>query len=129
MPGRVVWAHNPDSVEWNGNGYWWNPVHFDESVMLKMVNDSISSLGGKSTAKDGWFSLFSAHNADKGIDGAYQQGQKIAIKANINGSGVFDDDTSGETQMSYTNPVLLKALLRSLVEEAGVAPNNIQTIS
>ncbi len=125
MPGRVVWAHNPDSVEWNGNGYWWNPVHFDESVMLKMVNDSISSLGGKSTAKDGWFSLFSAHNADKGIDGAYQRGQKIAIKANINGSGVFDDDTSGETQMSYTNPVLLKALLRSLVEEAGVAPNNI----
>lgn len=21
MPGRVVWAHDPDSVDWNGEGY------------------------------------------------------------------------------------------------------------
>lgn len=52
-------------------------------------------------------------------------GEKIAIKANINGSAVFDDDTSGETQMSYTNPVLLKALLISLVKEGGVNPSDI----
>lgn len=52
-------------------------------------------------------------------------GQKIAVKANINGSAVYDDDTSGETKMSYTNPVLLKALLISLVEAAGVAPEDI----
>ncbi len=52
-------------------------------------------------------------------------GEKIAIKANINGSAVFDDDTSGKTQMSYTNPVLLKALLTSLVKEGGVNPSDI----
>lgn len=121
MPGRVVWAHNPDSVEWDGNGYWWNPGNFDESVILAMVNDSIASLGGKTTAADGWTALFQAHNGGDG----YQAGQKIAIKANINGSAVFDDDTSGETKMSYTNPVLLKVLLRSLVEEAGVDPSDI----
>lgn len=23
MPGRVVWAHDPDSVEWDGIRYWW----------------------------------------------------------------------------------------------------------
>lgn len=23
MPGRVVWAHNPAAVEWDGKGYWW----------------------------------------------------------------------------------------------------------
>ncbi len=121
MPGRVVWAHNTDSVNWNGNGYWWNPDNFNETIILEMVNDSIASLGNKNTAKDGWTALFQAHNGGDG----YQRGQKIAIKANINGSGVFDDDTSGETQMSYTNPVLLKALLRSLVEEAGVDPADI----
>lgn len=55
----------------------------------------------------------------------YQKNEKIAIKANINGSRVFDEDTSGQTNMSYTNPVLLKALLLSLVEEAGVNPRNI----
>ncbi|MCM1113160.1 MAG: hypothetical protein NC399_07910, partial [Muribaculum sp.] len=61
MPGRVVWAHDPDSVEWDGNGYWWNPDNFDESVILTMVNDSIASLGGKTTAADGWTALFQAH--------------------------------------------------------------------
>lgn len=125
MPGRVVWAHNPDSVEWDGSGYWWNTDNFDESVMLKMVNDSIAALAGCENAKEGWMVLFSAGNYARNFGGAYQKGQKIAIKANINGSGVFDDDTSGETQMSYTNPVLLKALLRSLVEEAGADPEDI----
>lgn len=121
MPGRVVWAHDPKTVSWDGSGYWWEPTNFDETAILKMVNNSIASLGGKSSAKDGWTALFQTHNGGTG----YQAGEKIAIKANINGSAVFDDDTSGETQMSYTNPVLLKALLRSLVEEAGVAPSDI----
>lgn len=34
-------------------------------------------------------------------------GEKIAIKANISGSGVFADDTSGETQMSHTSASVL----------------------
>lgn len=125
MPGRVVWAHDRASVEWEGNGYWWELDHFDEARILSMVNDSIASLGGKKNAKDGWTALFSAHNASSGKSGGYAVGQKIAIKANINGSAVMDDDTSGKTKMSYTNPVLLKALLRSLVEEAGVNPSDI----
>ena len=28
-----------DSVEWDGSGYWWETEHFDEAVILKMVND------------------------------------------------------------------------------------------
>ena len=121
MPGRVVWAHDPDAVEWDGNGYWWNLNNFDESAILKMVNDSIATFGGRTTAADDWTVLFQSHNGGAG----YQPGQKIVIKANINGSAVFDDDTSGETKMSYTNPVVLKALLRSLVEEASVVPSDI----
>ena len=126
MPGRVVWVYDTDSVLWDGDGYWWKPDNFDEKVIQDMVNDSIASLGGEETAKDGWNGLFLAHNMarDKGSIG-YAAGEKIVIKANINGSGVFDDDTSGETQMSYTNPVLLKTLLVSLVEEAGVSPSDI----
>lgn len=125
MPGRVVWSHNPDSVEWDGSGYWWETEHFDEAVILQMVNDSIASLGGRNTAKDGWDALFSANNNARNRSGGYVTGEKIAIKANINGSAVFDDDTSGKTQMSYTNPVLLKALLTSLVNEGGVNPSDI----
>lgn len=125
MPGRVVWAYDPDSVEWDGNGYWWEPDHFDESAILSMINESIASLGGKENAKDGWEALFTANNSARGRNGGYTAGEKIAIKANINGSAVYDNDISGETKMSYTNPVLLKTLLTSLVEEAGVMPSDI----
>ncbi len=125
MPGRVVWAHDPDSVDWDGGGYWWETDNFDEAVILKMVNDSIASLGGMKTAADGWDALFTSNKKSRGINGGYVKGEKIAVKANINGSAVFDDDTTGKTNMSYTNPVLLKALLTSLVKEGGVEPSDI----
>ena len=120
MPGRVVWAHDPESVSWDGSGYLWELSHFDEAALQKMVDESIAQLGGRNTPKEGWQALF----AYKSEDG-YKAGEKIAIKANINGSAVMDDDTSGRTAMSYTNPVLLKALLTSLVKDAGVAPGDI----
>ena len=125
MPGRVVWAHDPDSVDWNGEGYWWQSENFNETVILNMVNSSIATLGGKDNPKEGWTALFEDYNSRNGEAQGYRQGEKIAIKANINGSAVFDDDTSGETRMSYTNPVLLKALLQSLVEQAGAEPSDI----
>lgn len=125
MPGRVVWAHDPDCVAWDGEGWWWELDHFDSAAIQKMVDGSIASLGGEATAQAGWDALFRAHNQGRGKAGGYSAGEKIAIKANINGSAVMDDDTSGQTAMSYTNPVLLRALLTSLVEEAGAAPADI----
>ncbi|WP_314723458.1 DUF362 domain-containing protein [Enterocloster bolteae] len=126
MPGRVVWDFDPQSVDWNGEGYWWRTENFHEDTVQKMVDDSVAVLGGADHVKAGWEILFCAHNERRGKGNrGYVQGEKIAIKANMNGSGVFADDTSGETQMSYTNPVLLKAMLLSLVNEAGVAPENI----
>ncbi len=125
-PGRVVWSYNPQAVEWNGKGYWWKTANFDEKTVLKMVRESVASLGGSKKVKKGWTNLFKAHNKRNGNGKkGYQKGQKIAIKANINGSGVFDDDDSGRTKMSYTNPVLLKCFLLSLVKDAGVNPADI----
>ena len=125
-PGRVVWSYNSKSVKWNGKGYWWKTEHFNEKVITKMFRNSIASLGGTKKAKTGWKKLFQAQNKRRGKGKRkYKKGEKIAIKANINGSGVFDDDDSGKTKMSYTNPVLLKVLLTSLVKDAGVAPSDI----
>lgn len=125
MPGRVVWAYNPDSVEWDGQGYWWELDHFNEAVLQTMVNSGIASLAGASSEASGWDTLFRSHNSSRGKQGGYSRGQKIAIKTNMNGSGAYGNDTDGETQESYTNPVLLKSLLVSLVEDAGVAPDDI----
>lgn len=125
-PGRVVWSHNPKSVKWDGKGYWWETKHFDEKVILEMVRESIASLGGAQKPEKGWKRLFAANNKNRNTGKkGYQKGQKIAVKANINGSGVFDDDDSGRTKMSYTNPVLLKCLLVSMVKDAGVKPSDI----
>lgn len=91
-----------------------------------MVDESIAALGGKDTAAESWQALFTAHNISRSRgENGYQAGEKIAMKANINGSGLNSDDASGETEMSYTNPVLMKALLVSLVEEAGIPPEDI----
>lgn len=92
MPGRVVWAYGPDSVKWDGSGYWWELSHFEEAAIQTMVDESIAQLGGKATPQEGWQALFAYKS-----EGGYKAGEKIAIKANINGSAVMDDDTSGET--------------------------------
>jgi len=52
MPGRVVWAYNTDSVEWDGKGWWWELEHFDETIIQNMVNESIMSLGGRNTTTE-----------------------------------------------------------------------------
>ena len=125
-PGRVVWSHNPKSVSWDGKGYWWKTEHFNEKAVKKMFRKSIASLGGAKKVETGWQKLFQEQNKRLGKGKKkYKKGEKIAIKANINGSGVFDDDKSGRTRMSYTNPVLLKVLLTSLVTDAGVEPSDI----
>ena len=123
MPGRVVWAYDPSSVEWDGSGYWWELEHFDETAIQRMVREGIASLAGETDAASGWNTLFQAHNTAHGGTGGYRQGQRIAIKANMNGFGTFGD--SSASRMSYTNPVVLKALLVSLVTDAGIHPQDI----
>ena len=74
MPGRVVWTHDPDSVEWDGEGYWWELTHFDEERILQMVKRGIASLAGEEDVVSGWETLFAAHNTSHGRQGGYQPG-------------------------------------------------------
>jgi len=68
--------------------------------------------------------LFEARNGGA----EYRSGQRVVIKANINGAAEYDDDPDGLSHDSYTNPVLLKCVLASLVESAGVAPADITVL-
>lgn len=124
-PGRVVWTHKPEAVSWDGKGYWWQPEHFSEDIVLMMVRFGIARLTGQVDAATGWHALFLWHNTFHGKSGGYRSGQKIAIKANMNGAGAYSDDAQGRTHESYANPVLLKALLLSLITDCGAAPDDI----
>lgn len=120
-PGRVIWAHNPDSYDWDGKGYFWNTNNFNYDVIQKMTDDSIIALAGGKDVADSWDMIFKSHNLMRGIESGYVKGQKIAIKVNMNGIS----DSKGQTNASFTAPIPVKALLVSLVKHAGVDPADI----
>lgn len=124
-PGRVVWAHKPGSVKWNGSGFWWQPENFDASLLLAMFRNGIMALSGKSSPGEAWHALFAWRNQKNGKDGSYLPGQTLAIKPNMNGSGEYGPDPLGNTHESYGNSVLIQQLLDSLVSDAGVKPDDI----
>ena len=118
MPGRVTWVRDVAAVIWDGSGLWWQREHFDEDALRRMVADGIAATAGADDVATGWQVLFEAYNARFHREGGYQPGQRIAVKANMNGAGTngVDEDSA----MSYTTPMLLRALLLSLVEDARV---------
>lgn len=129
MPGRVAWVYDPASVTWDGITDWWELSNYNEAVVRTMVSNAIACAAGAENASLGWKTLFEYHNKRTGASSenqGYQPGQIVAIKCNMNGAAEYNDDTSGaDTGDLYTNPVLLKCLLSSLVEDAGVAPSDI----
>lgn len=124
-PGRVVWAHDPAAVFWDGCDYWWRPEHFSEPAILRMMRAGIARLTGQADAAAGWNALFRWHDAGRGRECGYRAGRKIAIKVNMNGAGAYADDAQGRTQESYINPVLLVCLLHSLTVDGGISPADI----
>ena len=89
----------------NVSARWWNA-----ELRLWLVRKMSSQAGAR---------CLTAHNMSHGGQGGYQTGQKIAIKTNMNGSVAYGDDQRRKTRERYTNPVLLRVLLLSLVEDAG----------
>lgn len=126
MPGRVSWTWDRRAVNWDGNGYWWQLDNYDAPTIQRMMVDGIASVAGQSDAVSGWDALFKAHNAARGRgEVGYTAGEKIAIKANLNGAAEYDDDPTGRSGDSYTHPLVVQALLLSLVRDGKVAPENI----
>src|SRR5574344_1371480 len=124
-PGRVTWTWNRSSVEWDGTGYWWRVEHFDETAIQEMTDRGIANIAGAENASEGWKRLFEYNLAQRGLTGSYQKGQKIAIKANINGAAEYDDDREGLSKDSYTNGVVPRSVLVSIAKDAGVRQQDI----
>jgi len=124
-PGRVAWAFDPKATSWDGANNapgWWDDSNTHPETVAKMVSDLIQSVGDATNDKEAWNKIFNDFNQRKGRGTAgYKKGEKIAIKLNLNQSHNHGNGANA----SYIAPQLVQALLRQLVQQAGVAPADI----
>ena len=98
-----------------------------------MMSRAVCELAGQSTVREAWTGLFRHLNRQRGRgDAGYQPGEKIAIKPNLVGMIWHEGSVDPETyklikRQDYMNtaPQMIIALLRQLVEAAGVRPADI----
>mgnify|MGYP002165921149 FL=1 len=121
-PGRVAWIHSPGVASWDGEtGLWVEDRWNDQAKADAMVREALVQLTGEKSAKKAWQALFSNFNKTRGRGAhGYREGEKIAIKLNMNNAIGHRD-----TIELNSSPFVTLALLRSLVGDAGVRPSDI----
>jgi hypothetical protein len=146
FPGRVVWAWNPDATDENctntkddavrGEDGYFLAQNYSQAVIDSMLDDVVMNLTGTYRVKAAWDSLFTDLNRRKGIgEVSYTSGQKIFVKINQGGAGWTTDPTDlsfGKLNwqqqyygMSETSPGVVISLLDQLVNECGIAQEDI----
>jgi hypothetical protein len=123
FPGRVVWKWDPSATSWNGtSGNWWSDANTNQTVVDTMLSQSLHALTGQSTDAAAWDTLFRFFNAQHGKGSiGYRSGEKIAIKINL----VQSSFPGGTGNQCFVPPQLAVALLRQLVDVAGVRDSSI----
>ncbi|MHC4367857.1 MAG: hypothetical protein ACYSW8_09600, partial [Planctomycetota bacterium] len=134
-PGRVVWVHDPDATDWEGpgDGHPWQADHTDPAAVRTMMSRIVRELTGKADDAEAWDALFKYHNNKCGRgDVGYKPGEKIVIKVNFVGfifsaRGVDTESYNMRDKKDYmnTSPQMLTALVRQLVDKAGVRQADI----
>jgi hypothetical protein len=132
FPGRVVWVYDrnaTDSTATNKAGdYWFQNT--DQSTVETMLSRGIRQLAGKNDIQQAWHEIFAYYNQNHGKGSVgYQAGEKVFVKINLTTSAACTwknqtEKTSYLDRMDAT-PELCLALLRQLVNEAGVAQSDI----
>jgi len=124
FPGRVVWTYNPDATSWTGKtGFWWEDKNTSMVEVEKMLSQTIRQLTGATAESAAWDKLFRYFNTNQGKgEVGYTSGEKIAIKINMNNQ---KDHKNFTTNQQNSSPQMMLALLRQLVNKAGVKPTDI----
>jgi len=126
-PGRVVWVRDPDATSWDGStGRWWDDDNTDQAAVDVMVSKTIQNLTGQASDAESWDALFKHFNGATGRgEVGYQQGERIAIKINMN-----QENSSGgnwSPNVGNPSPHVIYSVVRQLIEVAGV-PGSAITI-
>ncbi|WP_418661422.1 DUF362 domain-containing protein [Bacteroides ilei] len=121
-PARVAWIHSPGVATWDGEtGLWMEDRWNSQSKADAMVREAVVQLTGEKNAKKAWRALFKDFNARRNHGNrGYRKGEKIAIKLNMNNA-----ITHRDTIDLNSSPFVTLALVRSLVNDAGVSPADI----
>jgi hypothetical protein len=129
-PGRVVWVHDRQVLDWKGpgDGHWWEPNRTKQDRVDTMMARAVCDLTGEPTVAKAWDKLFRHLNQTRGKgDVGYKAGEKVLIKPNWVGmiwrEGHVNADTynfSSRPDYMNTSPQMILALLRQLVQVAGV---------
>ncbi len=133
-PGRVVWVHDPQVLEWQGpgDGHWYDAHHLRQERVDRMMERAVCNLTGEPGTSKAWDKLFRHLNAVRGKGGVgYRTGEKILIKPNWVGmiwrEGAVDPESYNLVKrQDYMNtaPQMIIALVRQLAM-AGVRESDI----
>ncbi len=134
-PGRVIWTHNAQAARWggSGDGHWWDADKTNETAVDSMMSGAVRQLAGESRSSAAWDAMFRYFNRTHGSgDVGYAKGEKITIKVNFVGCIGQGRNVDPETydmvrrpDYMNTSPQMITALLRQLVESAGVDQRDI----
>jgi len=133
-PGRVAWIHDADAANWHGSDndtsqpYWHSDASTDPDVVAEMMSKALRTLTGKSSDEAAWDVIFKNFNQQMGRGYVgYTPGEKIAIKINwvLMISQPDGAKSTGYMDQIDDSPQLAIALLRQLIDNAGVSPGDI----
>lgn len=124
-PGRVVWIWDPDATESDLKGYWWQKENNNQDVIDEMFSKGVQNLADADNDEEAWDTLFKHFNLEHGSgEIGYQPGEKIALKVNLNNCYQTISYITKDNDRD-ASPNVVKALLRQLVNKAGVAQEDI----
>ncbi len=138
-PGRVIWAWDKTATNENCLNTEADPFYasnnWDQSIVDEMITSSLLKLTSETIISNGWDALFKSFNSKKGLgDVGYTSGQTIFIKINegtsswLSNSSLERDYTKWKGNyepVCETTPAVTMAILRQLVNNAGVPQENI----
>lgn len=136
-PGRVVWVWDKDATNENldmtttAGIQWFTDANTNQTVVDTMVKSMVLNLTSAQTEAAAWDSLFIAQNVKKGLGKVgYSTGQKIFVKLNMGSCGWTSDKymarrTTYNYGISETSPQMMFAILKQLVNVAGIPQENI----
>lgn len=135
LPGRVVWVHNPNATNENCNSKKYGDGYFldkncNQLEVDRMLAEALLQLTGKTSETEAWNAVFKHFNSNhnKGEIG-FSTDETIFIKYNAVHAWSVNSDLSIKNDDSYgnvdTSPQAILAMLRQLVNVAGVPQENI----